>query len=116
MSIDWILFLATIPILVAGLSTMHSFTDNSTYALHQFLWIIASITVFFIISMVDMRFLRLRSVSVFLFFAIVAILSALFFVGKISHGAANWIDLGLFSIQPSDLAKLALIIILAKYF
>jgi rod shape determining protein RodA len=37
-------------------------------------------------------------------------------VGKVSHGAANWFNFGAFSLQPSDFAKLALIIILAKYF
>jgi rod shape determining protein RodA len=113
---DWVLFLVTIPMLAAGLSTMHSFTDDSSFAFRQFLWIIASIGVFFGLSFADVRFLRLRSVSAFLFIASVAALSVLFVVGKVSHGAANWIDLGLFSFQPSDFAKLALIIILAKYF
>ncbi len=116
MNIDWVLFLATIPLLAAGLSTMHSFSDDSTFALHQFMWIVASIVIFFAISTVDVRFLRLRSVSVFLFTSSVVILSALFLIGKVSHGAANWINFGLFSFQPSDFAKLALIIILAKYF
>jgi rod shape determining protein RodA len=116
MSIDWVLFLVTLPILAVGLSTMHSFTGDSSFALHQFIWIIASIAVFFAISMVDVRFLRLSSVSAILFTGSLVILSALFLVGKVSHGAANWINLGLFSFQPSDFAKLALIIILAKYF
>jgi len=116
MNIDWVLFLVTLPLLAAGLSTMHSFTDDSTFAVHQFLWIVASIIIFFALSTVDVRFLRLRSVSAFLFTASVLILSALFLIGKVSHGAANWIDFGLFSFQPSDFAKLALIIILAKYF
>jgi len=116
MSIDWVLFLVTLPILAAGMSTMHSFTGDSSFAFHQFLWIIASIIVFFGISMVDVRFLRLSSVSAVLFTGSLIVLSALFVIGKVSHGAANWINLGLFSFQPSDFAKLALIIILAKYF
>jgi len=116
MSIDWVLFLVTVPILAAGLSTMHSFTGDSSFALHQFIWITASILVFFCISMVDVRFLRLSSVSTTLFVGSVAILSALFLIGKVSHGATNWINFGAFSFQPSDFAKLALVIILAKYF
>ena len=116
MRIDWILFLATLPILAAGLSTMHAFTGDSSFAYHQLLWIVASIIAFFSISLVDVRFLRLRSVSATLFIVSVVVLSALFLVGKVSHGAANWIDFGFFSFQPSDFAKLALIIILAKYF
>ena len=114
--IDWVLFLVTLPMLAAGLSTMHSFTGDSSFAFHQFLWITASIIGFFAISMVDVRFLRLSSVSAVLFTVSIAVLSALFLIGKVSHGAANWINFGLFSFQPSDFAKLALIIILAKYF
>jgi rod shape determining protein RodA len=114
--IDWILFLVTLPMLAAGLSTMHSFTGDSAFAFRQFLWIVASIIAFFGISMVDVRFLRSRSTSTILFIGSVAILTALFLIGKVSHGAANWINFGLFSFQPSDFAKLALVIILAKYF
>ncbi|HTK33406.1 MAG TPA: rod shape-determining protein RodA [Candidatus Paceibacterota bacterium] len=114
--IDWILFLSTLPILAAGLSTMYAFTGDNAFAFRQFLWIIASIAVFFAVSTVDVRFLRLRSTSAFLFIGSIIMLSTVFVIGKVSHGAANWIDLGLFSFQPSDFAKLALIVILAKYF
>ncbi|MES2315107.1 MAG: rod shape-determining protein RodA [Patescibacteria group bacterium] len=114
--IDWVLFLSTLPILIAGLSTMYAFTGDNAFALRQFLWIIASVIMFFVVSTVDVRFLRLRSTSAFLFIGSIAMLSTVFVIGKVSHGAANWIDLGLFSFQPSDFAKLALIVILAKYF
>ncbi len=115
-NIDWVLFLAILPLLAAGLATMHSFTGDNSLALHQFLWIAVSIAAFFAVSGIDVRFLRLRSVSAALFIGSLALLGALFVVGKVSHGAANWFDFGAFSFQPSDFAKLALIIILAKYF
>jgi len=116
MSIDWVLFLVTLPILAVGLTTMHSFSDDNYFAWHQFIWILASIAVFFGVSMIDFRFLRLSSVSATLFIGSAIVLSTLFLIGKVSHGAASWINLGLFSFQPSDFAKLALVIILAKYF
>jgi rod shape determining protein RodA len=116
LKIDWVLFLSTLPLLAAGLVTMHSFTGDSSFALHQFVWIVVSVAVFFAVSAADVRFLRLSSVSAVLFVGSIAILSALFLVGKVSHGAANWFDFGAFSFQPSDFAKLALVIILAKYF
>jgi rod shape determining protein RodA len=114
--IDWMLFLVTLPIIGAGLSTMYAFTSDNTFAVHQLTWSFIAIIAFFVIAHIDMRFLRLSSVSTFLFITSVAVLSLLFFIGKVSHGAANWINLGLFSFQPADFAKLALIIILAKYF
>ena len=114
--IDWWLFLAIIPILGAGLVTKHSFTGDNSFALHQSIAIGVSIALFFGISFVDMRFLRSTWVSVGLFIVSTGLLTTLFLLGKASHGAQSWFSFGLFSLQPSDLAKIALIIILAKYF
>lgn len=36
-------------------------------------------------------------------------------VGKETYGAKNWIDLGVFSLQPSEFVKLALIYVFAIY-
>jgi rod shape determining protein RodA len=44
------------------------------------------------------------------------VLGLLFGLGTVAKGARSWFDLGFFSFQPSDLVKLALIILLAKYF
>ena len=114
--IDWWLFLATLPILAASLVTMHSFTGDNSFALHQFIVLIVSITAFFGMSFVDVRFLRSTWVSVVLFLGSTGLLAALFVLGKASHGAQSWFSFGSFALQPSDLAKIVLIIILAKYF
>jgi rod shape determining protein RodA len=78
--------------------------------------IVVSLAVFFGISYIDMRFLRSTWVSVTLFALSVSFLVALFILGRVSHGAQSWFSFGSFSFQPSDFAKIALIIILAKYF
>lgn len=115
--IDWVLFFTTIILLMAGLVTMHSFGNDSSYAFRQLAVILIALVVFFIVNyFFDPRLLRSTSVSVFLFMLITVLLSALFVVGKISHGARGWLDFGLLSLQPSDFAKVVLIIILAKYF
>ncbi len=114
--IDWWLFGAIIPILAAGLITMHSFTGDSTFASRQLMWICISVAVFFGVSFIDLRFLRLRRVSVTLFVAAIGLLGLLTVVGKVSHGAEGWFSFGSFSFQPSDFAKMVLIIVLAKYF
>lgn len=114
--IDWWLISAMVPLLIAGLSTMYSFSGDNSFALHQAVWIIFSFCVFFIVSRIDVRFLRLTSVAVSLFSVVSVLLLTLFVVGKVSHGAASWISFGAFSFQPSDAAKLVLIIVLAKYF
>ncbi|MCX6715411.1 MAG: FtsW/RodA/SpoVE family cell cycle protein [Candidatus Taylorbacteria bacterium] len=114
--IDWWLLGAAIPILAAGLSTMYSFTGDNSFALHQVIWISLALIVFFLLSFVDFRFIRSTWVSVALFIVSILLLASLYFIGKASHGAENWLSFGLFSIQPSDLAKIALVIILTKYF
>lgn len=115
-SIDWWMIAAAVPILAAGLITMHSFTGYSTFASHQVVWIGISILVFMFASTLDLRFLRSTWVSVGLFSASVGLLLALFIFGQVSHGAESWFSFGFFSFQPSDFAKVVLIIILAKYF
>ncbi|MCX6719356.1 MAG: rod shape-determining protein RodA [Candidatus Taylorbacteria bacterium] len=115
-NIDWWLIIALLPLLAVGLVTKHTFTGQTTYAAHQFIWIVISFIVFLVISFADVRFLRSTWVSVALFVGSISLLAALFLLGKISHGAQSWFSFGAFSFQPSDFAKLALIIILAKYF
>jgi rod shape determining protein RodA len=115
-SIDWVLFAATLPLLGAGLMTMNSFTGSSDIFIRQLIWIIVSFLIFFVVSQMDFRFLRRTWVSVTLFLISCALLSGLFVLGKVSHGAASWFRLGFFSFQPADLIKLVVIIVLAKYF
>jgi rod shape determining protein RodA len=114
--VDWWLVGAVIPILAAGLITMFSFTGDNSFASHQLIWIILSLTVFFVVSFIDVRFLRSTWFSVLLFIAAVVLLLLVFIMGQASHGALSWISFGAFSFQPSDFAKIALIVILAKYF
>jgi len=113
---DWWLVGACIPILLAGIMTMYSFTGDNSFALHQLVWVGISLATFFFVSRIDVRFLRSTRVLVAFYTIICVLLTGLFLVGKISHGASSWFSFGAFSFQPSDFAKLILIIILAKYF
>src|SRR5574343_36646 len=114
--IDWILLLATLPLLGAGLVTMNSFVGDGSYFNKQLTWICISLIVFFVLSNIDFRFLRKTWVSVVLFAGSCSSLVLLFFVAKVTKGAISWFNLGLLSFQPSDPIKLVVIIILAKYF
>jgi rod shape determining protein RodA len=101
---------------IAGLLTMSSFALNDSYFIKQGTWIIFSIIVFFLASRFEYRFLRQTRVVVTLYTIILFILALLFLLGHISKGAQSWFSFGGFSFQPSDLMKLTLIIVLAKYF
>ena len=114
--IDWLLFAFILPVLFAGLVTMKSFTKETPFYSHQIIWISISLLVFFFCSFVDFRFLKKTKVLVFLFLFFSSLLILLFIVGHTAGGAQSWFDFGGFSFQPSDLMKLVVILVLAKYF
>ncbi|MDD5051031.1 MAG: FtsW/RodA/SpoVE family cell cycle protein [Candidatus Pacebacteria bacterium] len=115
-SIDWVLFFATIPIIGAGLITMNSFVGESYFFRKQLISLAVALCVFFVFSRIDFRFLRRTRVVVTLFALSVGSLLLLFVLGIVSRGSQSWFRLGLFAFQPSDVAKLVLIIVMAKYF
>lgn len=116
LNIDWILFLAILPILSAGLLTMNSFSGENYFFEKQLIWVGISVAVFFIFSFFDFRFLKRTGVLVSLFAIGIGLLALLFALGSVSGGAQSWFKFGGFSFQPSDPVKLLVILILAKYF
>ncbi|HEY4517722.1 MAG TPA: rod shape-determining protein RodA [Candidatus Paceibacterota bacterium] len=114
--IDWILFLATLPLLFAGLITVNSFSSENILFDKQLVWATLSIGIFFLLSMLDFRFLRRTNSIIGLFLICVVLLLALFVLGSTVHGARSWFHFGSFAFQPSDPAKLIAILLLAKYF
>ena len=117
--VDWLLVLFVLPICLAGLFTMKSFTPQEgsvNFFDKQIIWIVVSLVIFFVFSFIDFRFLRRTDVLVALFLIFCGLLVALFILGHVSKGAQNWFSFGVFSFQPSDMMKLVLVLILSKYF
>lgn len=114
--IDWWIVVSLLPLFGLSLATMSSFSDEGgSFVLRQMLWIVISMVVFFMVASIDLSFLK-QSRTLFILYAIgVALLCALLFVGATNKGATSWFDLGGLSFQPSDLVKLMLILVLAKY-
>src|SRR5919205_2952367 len=54
--------------------------------------------------------------SHWIYLAIVALLLAVLFFGAVRGGSRRWIDLGVVNLQPSEFAKAALALVLAKFF
>ena len=51
-----------------------------------------------------------------LYFVVLALLVAVELIGIMGMGAQRWINLGVFQLQPSELMKIALVLVLARYF
>jgi len=114
--IDWFLIVFIFPVLLAGLVTMKSFTESTPFFSHQLIWIGISFIAFFTLSFIDFRFLKRTEILVGIFGIFSTLLVLLFIFGHISNGAQSWFSLGGFSFQPSDMMKLVVILMLAKYF
>jgi rod shape determining protein RodA len=114
--IDWWIVAALIPLFGLSLATMSSFSDiGMTLVYRQLIWIAVSLTAFFLVASLDLSFIKQSRVLISIYIFGTSLLLALVFIGSTNKGATSWLDFGAFSFQPSDLFKLILILILAKY-
>ena len=114
--LDWQLFIPALLISLAGLITMNSFSGENYFFMRQSMWLLVSVLVFIAATAVDWRFLRRTGVLVPLFLFLVAILGILLAVGQVTRGVQSWFQVGALAFQPSDPAKIMVILMLAKYF
>jgi len=115
--IDWFLFASALALSLLGLVTMQPLGQGGeTFFDRQIIWIVLSAAVFILASVPEYAFLRRTPIVVGIFCLTLALLTLVFVTGTIVKGAQSRFDIGLFVVQPSEFAKLALIIVLAKYF
>jgi rod shape determining protein RodA len=122
---DWVLVLAVTALSAIGVLLVWSATqpsllaaglDPHTYLKKQLLWVVIGLLLMFGVSFADYR--QLRSWAPFVYGAtllgLVAVLSPL---GSDINGAHAWISLpGGFQVEPSEFAKVALVLIIATVF
>lgn len=115
--VDWVLVLALLPLLGAGLLTMKDFGPEPDYFFNrQLIWIGLGFAIFFAASSMDWRILRSGWLLLVLYLFGILILLGLLFFSEGVRGARAWIQFGLFSLEPAEPMKLILIAVLAKYF
>lgn len=116
---DWVLFLLILALLGAGFLAVYSATYEgpqrlSPLALRQLSWAAMGLVCMFAAFAVDYRrldrWVYLPYVLSLFLLALVPIL------GSLGGGARRWINLGFFSLQPSELAKVTLVLVLARYY
>lgn len=112
---DWTLFLPALALALLGIATMHTFGQGASLAPRQLLWLGIAMLLYFAISTIDVRFIRRTPVVLALYILSATLLALLLVFVDPVMGARAWFSLGSISFQPADLAKLALIALLAKY-
>jgi rod shape determining protein RodA len=113
---DSTLFFSVLSLSLLGLVTMYSHAGDNAFFNRQIIWILLATVALFAAMVPDYRFLRTGNMAFFLYVTTVCLLLLVLVIGEVTLGAQSRFDLGLFSLQPSDPAKLVLIIVLAKYF
>ena len=114
-SIDGGLILSALLLAAIGLATVHSASSEMPvdYFPRQAGWVAIGLVLLVISMSIDYHVLLDLSVVLYVF-GIVSLVAVLAFGSK-HGGAANWLKLGGFQFQPSELAKLATGLFLARY-
>lgn len=115
---DWILLLAILMISAYGVAMINSAVQGdpqlANYPQRQISFVVAGLILMFIIAVFDYRSLGAIYAPLYVIAIILLVMTG--FLGKNLFGAQSWIEFfGLFPIQPSELAKIALAIALGHH-
>jgi len=114
---DWILIAALVPLFAWSLLTLKNLGSAGDYFFtRQVAWIAVGVVVMFFLASLDWRIFSNSGVIIVLYFVSALLLLLLFLGGTRVHGAASWFRFSIASFQPTELIKLILILVLAKYF
>lgn len=100
----------------SSVKSFREFNDSFYYFKLQFTWIALGVGAMIFFSFFDYK--KFHAVAVFLMSAAIFFLFVVLIpgIGQKIGGARRWIDVGLFSFQPTELAKFATLIYLASWF
>lgn len=111
-NIDWVLIICSILLVSVGLLALYSCTQNTELDEFnkQLIWTTISIIVMVIITKIDYHFISKCSYVIYGIF--ILLLIAVLFTEPI-NGATSWFNIGFFSFQPGEFAKVFVVIFLA---
>ncbi|MDY0212860.1 MAG: rod shape-determining protein RodA [Desulfuromonadaceae bacterium] len=118
-NLDWvfvglILLTASIGIVNLYSATSGGSTSFPPLYIKQCLWLGLGLLIMTATAMFDYR--HLLHLGPGAYAVCTGILIAVFILGETNMGATRWIDVGLFNLQPSEIMKPVIVIVLAHYF
>ncbi|OGN00368.1 MAG: hypothetical protein A2736_01480 [Candidatus Yanofskybacteria bacterium RIFCSPHIGHO2_01_FULL_41_27] len=115
--IDIPLFAAVAAISLFGIINMYGISGwEGGFLIKQIIFVAAGLFLMFAFSFWNYRYLKNYSLPVLLFYIFCLFLLVLTFYSKSIRGVNSWLVLGGFTFEPAELAKLMMIILMAKYF
>lgn len=120
---DWLLVVA--PVLLMAVGTVMIYNTTSTQPgidtsdlLHdltfrQIVYALVGLVALFTLSVLDYRTYAVLRWPIYLL--TIALLAIVLVIGQITRGAQRWIDFSFFQLQPSELSKMLIVLVLAKF-
>src|SRR5687767_3533355 len=113
--IDWAMIIAILALCLIGLAQIYSATGGPTRIyVTQIYGILLGLVALTICLTIDYR--TLADKSHFVYGGVILLLVYVLFMGVVRGGSRRWIDFGPLNLQPSEFAKAALALVLAKFF
>ncbi len=117
--IDWALLAAILSLCAIGVAMIYSTTFDPTRGTSR-MWITQSYAIAIgLVAMVVTLSIDYRAFtdkSHIIYIALCVLLLYVIFFGMVQMGARRWIPLRVFNLQPSEFAKVAVALVLAKFF
>lgn len=116
---DWALFCTVCVLMVLGVLFIYSATwrgegvPMSPFYKKQIVWALIGLALFFLITLADYHVLGEN--AWWLYSTALVLLVLVLFVGREVYGAHRWLSFFGVQVQPSELAKIAVIVTLAQY-
>ncbi len=113
--LDWVLICVVLFLLSVGLLALYSLSASGgvNYFLKQLTFSVLGLGTMFFMVGVDYRYVQ--KYSTILYFVTMLILLLVLVFGTTVNGTAGWLSLGIFQVQPVEIAKVTLIIFLASF-
>lgn len=121
---DYLLFISVIIISIFGIIMIYSassiwaefkYQDAFKYVKQQGLFFLVGIFVMMFASRINLQFLKKKANLILGVCFLLLVLVLIPGIGTIRNGSRSWFGIGGFGIQPSEFAKLGLIIFVSKY-
>jgi rod shape determining protein RodA len=116
---DWTLFILVLALAGVGLVSVISASYAGSQrtldplVIRQLIWIAAGTAAMLIAVLVDYRALQAYAYPFYV--AVLGLLIAVMVAGHATGGSRRWINLGVFHLEPSELAKLAVVLVMVRY-
>lgn len=116
---DWRLLFVISTIILVSIVSIYSITYTQATSgsvpvyIKQISWVLLGFVLFLLILFIDYH--ELGRFAYLLYISLILMLLLVLIIGRTVNGSRRWLSLGLFSFQPSEAARIIMIVVIARY-